>query len=149
MKRRLGLCGTSTGSNPGSSTCGPAPCWWPGRAVKDGPSLWVPVPTWGTQRKRLVSAVAVIWRVNRAHSVRLSCLLTLSAFQIPPSLPSSLPSFLPWLCSVRDSSFTNVFRPFVPLLQACRSPHPLFEWAHPLAFLLLFWYCLVLDFPLL
>ena len=34
------------GSNPGSPTSLPAPCLWPGKAVKDGPRLWDPASAW-------------------------------------------------------------------------------------------------------
>ena len=35
-------------SNPGGPASHPAPCLWPGKAVKDGPKLWDSAPAWET-----------------------------------------------------------------------------------------------------
>ena len=38
-----------TGYNPSSAASHPAPCLWPGKAVKDSPKPWDPAPTvWET-----------------------------------------------------------------------------------------------------
>ena len=43
------------GSNPCSPASLPAPCLWPGKAVKNGPRLWDPAPAWETQKRLLAS----------------------------------------------------------------------------------------------
>ena len=35
-------------SNPRGPASHPAPCLWPGKAVKDSPKPWNPVPPWET-----------------------------------------------------------------------------------------------------
>ena len=40
-------------SNPGGPVSHPAPCLWPGKAVKNGPKPWNPAPVWDTRRKFL------------------------------------------------------------------------------------------------
>ena len=58
------------GSDPGGPTSHPAPCLWPGKAVKDGPKPRNSAPVWETWRKFLAPyfglppAVAVTWGVN-------------------------------------------------------------------------------------
>ena len=41
------------GSKPGVPASHPAPCLWPGKAVKDGPKPWDPAPVWKTWRNLL------------------------------------------------------------------------------------------------
>ena len=73
------------GSNPGSPTSLPAPCLWPGKAVKDGPKLWDPAPAWETRRRLLASdrhsigPLRLTWGVN--HRME-DLLLSLSSLYI-------------------------------------------------------------------
>ena len=62
-----------TGSNPGIPASHPAPCLWPGKAIKDGPKPWDSASLWETQKLTQGSwlwissapAVAGTWGVNQ------------------------------------------------------------------------------------
>ena len=40
---------------PSSPASLPAPCLWPGKAVKDDPKLWDPAPAWEIRKRLLAS----------------------------------------------------------------------------------------------
>ena len=81
-----------TGYNPCGPASHPAPCMWPGKAVKDGPKPWNPGPVWETWKSSWLRigtapAIVVTYRVkhqtgNISVSLPLSLSLYVSDFEI-------------------------------------------------------------------
>lgn len=80
----------ATSSCPGCLTSDPTPCLQPGKAVKDDPSAWNPVPVQQTRKKLLAPHVRSaqlqpLWPFRKGTSawkIFLSLLFVNSAFQM-------------------------------------------------------------------
>ena len=86
---------------PSSPASLPAPFLWPGKAVEDGPKLWVPAPAWETRKRLLASAVVLTWGVTHGTEDLPLCVSSLyislsNKKIIKINLSKKSNPFIPW-----------------------------------------------------